>query len=72
MRLETLGEWSQEKSIMYIKLNDVGSNKRDIDKIHRVLNHKGVKNLEFAFRNVGKLDPKISKMIKETVEECDI
>ena len=71
LRLEPLGEWRQYRSVMYIKLN-VCSNKRDIEKIHRVLNHKGVKNLECAFRNIGKLDPKISKMIRETVEECEI
>ena len=32
VRLELLGEVSQEKSVMYIKLNDVGSNKRDVER----------------------------------------
>ena len=40
----------------------------EIQKLHRVLNHKGVRNMEFAFRNAGRLDSQIGKLIKEVVE----
>ena len=29
VKLETLGEVSQEESVMFIKLNDIGSNRRN-------------------------------------------
>ena len=57
---------------MYIENNDIGTNKKSIEKLHRVLNHKGVKNMEFTFRNAGRLDPQLSKLIKKVVEECSI
>merc|ERR1712114_29241 len=64
VKLETLGEISHGETIFYIEKNGVGANKKDIEKLHRVLNHKGVRNMEFAFRNTGRLDSQISKLIK--------
>ena len=52
--------------------NDVGLNKRVMEKVHRVLNYKSAGNMEFAFRSVGKLEPGMVKLIKTVVEECDI
>ena len=72
VKLETLGEIGHEETVMYIENNDIGTNKKSIEKLHRVLNHKGVKNMEFAFRNAGRLDPQLSKLIKNIVEECSI
>ena len=40
--------------------------------MNRVLNHKGVRDMEFAFRNARRLDLQLSKLIKEVVEECSI
>ena len=40
--------------VIYIKLNDVGCNKRAMEKVYRVFDYKGVKNMEFAFRSAGK------------------
>ena len=37
-----------------------------------MLNYKGIKNLEFAFRNAGKLEPGVIKKIKKVVYECNI
>ena len=42
---------------MYVKFNDGGVNKRAMEKVHRVLNHKSVRNMEFVFRSTGKLKP---------------
>jgi len=72
IKLETLGEIGHEETVMYIENNYIGTNKKGIEKLHRVLNHKGVKNIEFAFRNAGRLDPQLSKWIKKVVEECSI
>ena len=72
MKLETLGEISDEDTIFYMEQKGIGAKKKDIEKLHRVLNHKGVRNMEFAFRNAGRLDAEVSKMIKETVENCSI
>ena len=72
VKLETLGEVSHEETVFYIEKNGVGANKKEIEKLHRVFNHKGVKNMEFAFRNAGRLDSQISKLIKEVVEGCSV
>ena len=72
VKLETLGEVSNEETVLYIEKNGAGHNKKDIEKFHRVLNHKGIKNMEFAYRNAGKLDSQTRKFIRETVENCEI
>ena len=64
VKLETLGEIGHEETVMYIENNDIGTNKKSIEKLHRVLNHKGVKNMEFAFINTGRLDTQLNKLIK--------
>ena len=58
--------------MFYIEKNGIGAYKDEIEKLHRVLNHKGARNMEFAFINAGRLDAQISKMIKEVVEGCNI
>merc|ERR1711895_316254 len=45
VKLETLGEISNEETVLYIEKNGVGANRKDIEKLHRVLNHKGVRNM---------------------------
>ena len=72
VKLESLKEWNQERSIIYVKQKDVGLNKRWIEKVPRVLNHKSAKNMEFSFRSAGNLEPGMAKLIKTVVEECDI
>ncbi len=72
VKIETLGKISHEETVFYIGKNGVRANKKEIEKLHRVLNHKGVRNLEFAFRNAGRLDSQTSKLIKEVVEGCNI
>ena len=67
VKLETLGEIIDEETVFYIEKKGIGGNKKDIEKLHRVLNHKGVRNMELAFRNAGRLDAQVSKMIKEAV-----
>ena len=43
VKLETLGEISHEETVLYIEKNGIGANKKEIEKLHRVLNHKGVR-----------------------------
>ena len=69
VKLETLGEWSQERSVLYKKENDVSMNRSYIEKVHRVLNHKGVMIMDYAFRSAERLEPGMMKMIKEVVDE---
>ncbi len=72
LKLETLGEISHDAIVFYIEKNGVRANRKEIEKLHRVLNHKGVRNMEFAFRNAGRLDSQTSKIIKEEVEGCSV
>ena len=46
--------------MFYIEKNGIGANK-EIEKLHRVFNHKGVRNMEFAFKNTGRLYSQISR-----------
>ena len=50
----------------------VTNNEISIEKIHRILNHKEVKNMEYVFRIAGKINPTTVKLIEEVVEECEI
>merc|ERR1712041_27819 len=72
VKLETLGEINDEETVFYMEKKGVGANKKDIEKMHRVLNHKGVRNMEFAFRNAGRMDTQVSKVIKEVVENWGV
>merc|ERR1712089_61130 len=72
VKLETLGEISNEEAVFHIEKKKVGANKKDIEKMHKVLNHKGVRNMEYSFRNAGRMDTQVSKMIKEVVENCSV
>jgi len=45
MKLETLEEISHEETVFYIEKNGVEDNKKDIEKLDRVLNYKGVRNM---------------------------
>ena len=72
VKLKTLGDISDEETVFYMEKKEIGANKKDIQKLHRVLNFKGVRNMEFTFRNAGRLDAQINKMIKEAVESCNI
>ncbi len=72
VKLKTLGEISDEETVFYIEKKEIGAYKKDIEKMHRVLNHKGVRNMEFAFRNAGRIDAQVSKMIKEAVENFSV
>ena len=40
--------------------------------LHRILNHKKVEQMEYAYRNAGKLNSETRKLINEVVENCDI
>ena len=72
VKLETLGEISDEDTVFYMEKKGIGANKKDIEKLHRVMNYKGVRIMEFSFRNTERLDAEVSKMIKEAVENCNI
>ena len=40
VKLETLGEWSQERSVLYIKENDENISKKYVERVNRILNHE--------------------------------
>ena len=47
--METVGEWNDEESLHYVEKERDITTKSAIVIIHKVLNHKGVKNMECAF-----------------------
>ena len=48
------------------------TNFKKIKKIHEVCNHKGEKQLLYAFRNANNLDDGVRKTIKRVVEGCKV
>ena len=71
IKLERIGEWTDKDSVYFIKEKDV-TTKKAIAKIHKILNHKKIEQMEYAFRNAGKLNTEIRKTIGEVVENCEI
>lgn len=49
---------------------DVNSGKA-IVKIHRTMNHKKVKQMEYTSKNARRLDGETRKLNKEVVENCE-
>ena len=43
-----------------------------IKKIHKILNHKSKEQMQYAFRNAGKLDEETKKKINEIVDKCEV
>ena len=70
VNLEKVGEWTDEESIYYVKKETDVNTRKAVTKIHKILNHKRVEQMEFAYRNAGKLDTETRKLIKEVVENC--
>ena len=72
INLEKVGEWTEEDSVCFVKKENDVNTRKSVCKIHRIMNHKKVDPMEYAYRNVGKLDSVTRKLIKEVVENCDI
>ena len=72
INLETVGEWTDEDSVCFVKKEDDVTTRKAVSKIHRILNHKRIEQMEYAYRNAGKLDTETRKMIREVVESCEI
>ena len=71
INLERVGELIDEDSVYLVKEKDVITRKA-IVKIHKILNHKKKEQMEYAFRNAGKLTTEIKKTINEVVENFEI
>ena len=54
-------EWDNEESVCYLENEKDLETKSAMARICRVLNHKGVKNMEYGFRNEGKLSPGLQR-----------
>ena len=72
INLETVGEWTDEDSVCFVKKEDDVTTRKAVSKIHRILNHKRIEQMEYVYRNAGKLDTETRKMIREVVESCEI
>ena len=72
IKLEKVGEWNDEESVHYVKKESDVNSRKAISKIHRILNHKKIEQMEYAYRNVGRLDTETRRIIKEVVDSCEI
>ena len=72
VNLERVGEWTDEDSICFVKKENDVTTLKAITKIHKILNHKKIEQMEYAYRNAGKLNTDIRRMIRDVVENCEI
>ena len=53
------------------KENDVSSD-GGVKKIHKIFNHKSKEQMYYPYRNEGKLNEEVKKMIDNVVNKCEI
>ena len=56
INLEKVGEWTKEDSVCFVKKENDVNTRKAVSKINRILNHKKLEQMEYAYRNAGKLD----------------
>ena len=73
IRMVIYDEWNTEKTVLFMKEEegDIRSYKK-IKKIHEITNHKLEDNMLYTYRNAGKLDSEVRKLIKRVFEDCRI
>ena len=69
INLERVGEWTDKDSICFVKKEKDVTTMKAIAKIHKILNHKKIEQMEYAYRNAGKLYSDTRKMIREILEK---
>ena len=70
--LELDTKWEDKDAIYLVEKEDEVKSDKVIKKIHRILNHKSKEQMQYAFRNVGKLDEETKKKINEIVDKCEV
>ena len=55
-QLELVGKWEDEDAVHLVEKEEDVINLKAIRKIHKVLNHKSKEQMNYAFRNAGKLN----------------
>ena len=58
VRLELVGTW---KDIFLVKNKEDVTGENPVKKIHKILNHKSMEQMCYAYRNAGKLDTEVKK-----------
>ena len=56
-------EWTDEESIYYVRKETDVKTRKAVSKIHRILSHKRGEQMEFAYKNAGKLDTETRRLI---------
>ena len=57
-------EWNNEDSVPFVKKEIDVHTRKSIARIHRILNHKRIENMEYVYRNAEKLNPETRALIK--------
>lgn len=69
--LEMVGIVGDDVAVMVVE-DEGAMNLKNIREIHQNLNHKGRKQIENAYRNAGKWNTEIRKLINIVVDECKL
>ena len=59
-KLEMVGRWDDNEAVYIVQQEkDAVSNENAVWKVHRILIHTSKEQMYYAFRNAGKLTPKV-------------
>ena len=72
VNLESVGEYSFEACVMYVKKEKYVTIFNDIKKVHNILNHKKEDQMLYAYINAGKLTPGVKKATRDIIYKCEI
>ena len=70
--MELVGTWKDDAAVFLVKNEEDVTGENAVKKIYKILNHKSKEQIYFAYRNAGKLDTEVNKIIDDVVENCEI
>ena len=71
-KVELVGRWKDDEAVYLVRREDNVSDEYAVKKICKILNHKSMEHMYFAYRNAGKLTVGARKMTDNVVHKCKI
>ena len=72
VKLELVGTWKDVEAVFLVKNEEDVTGENAVKKIYKILNHKSKEQMYYAYRNAGKRDTEVKKIIDNVVKKCEI
>ena len=73
VKLEKVGDDFEEETVNFLREDDDAVvSESVVKKINKILNHKSKEQLNYAYRNAGKMTPQVRKWIDKVVRTCKV